>query len=466
MPEPTVHVRFVPKSDNAHPLRSAADETRATLASLKLSTDLSPGLAIHAHVPTERFAELFGVPLRERRHDTQHATFAHTDDTHLEPDGEINIPETLRNSVEFAYVPTPPACFSPTSISAIPPNTTNYHLRLEDVVRALNAPRCHRKGWTGRGVRIAMADTGFARHRFFDDYGFAVTRVHPTRADHAAIDPSGHGTGESANALVVAPDAELIGAKFGHSAAEAIDACLNHNPDILTNSWGWDADTTDSESLKRDDPNLYNEFRDIERIILSAIARGVVVVFAAGNGQRAFPACIPDVIAAGGAALNPDGSLAASDYASSFTSSLYPGRLVPDICGVVGRAGREPLDGHIMLPVPPGSALEGANISRAADRNRGWGVFSGTSAAAPQIAGIAALIRSVDRHADQHTVKAILSDTARDVSTGESAMRHPADEGYDPATGPGLADAFAACNAAEKQILARRTKSQPPRSTP
>ena len=77
------------------------------------------------------------------------------------PTNELVIPEPLRDYVAFAYVPTPPEFFAETYI---PPNVENYHLQLQDVANALRAPSSHRNGWTGRGSRLAMTDTGFAHH--------------------------------------------------------------------------------------------------------------------------------------------------------------------------------------------------------------------------------------------------------------------------------------------------------------
>ncbi|MGB3205069.1 MAG: S8 family serine peptidase, partial [Crinalium sp.] len=77
-------------------------------------------------------------------------------------------------------------------------------------------------------------------------------------------------------------------------------------------------------------------------------------------------------------------------------------------------------------------------------------VFSGTSAAAPQIAGICALLKQVDPNLSPARVKQILQQTAIDVTEGFS---HPstggasARAGVDLATGYGLADAYASVEA-------------------
>ncbi|MEV0347562.1 hypothetical protein AB0H88_17495 [Nonomuraea sp. NPDC050680] len=80
--------------------------------------------------------------------------------------------------------------------------------------------------------------------------------------------------------------------------------------------------------------------------MLEAIrVRGITVCFSAGNGHISFPAMMPDLIAAGGvyvveAQVNGEFKMEASDYASSFDSLIYPGRHVPDVCGLVGRQPR------------------------------------------------------------------------------------------------------------------------------
>jgi hypothetical protein len=370
---------------------------------------------------------------------------------YMKPEGEMKVPSELADTIDFAYMPTPPRFFAP---SFVPPNVTLYHLRLSDVVRAVNAERCHRRGWTGRGIRLAMADTGFARHPFFDRNGYSITRVSTPTTTQPAIDTNGHGTGESANALTIAPDCQFLGIKHDDYSAEALETTLAQNPQIMTHSWGWDVDHQSKTALQASDPNLFNEIRDVEQIIADAIDDGVTVIFAGGNGHRAFPGCLPDVVAAGGVTVQRDGSLIASSYASSFESALYPGRSVPDFCGVVGESrSRGDLPGHIMLPVPNGSELEGDNLP-SRQSNLGWGVFSGTSAAAPQVAGVVALMLSVNPSLVPQLVKEILADTARDVTSGASALGDRAGPGIDLATGAGLIDAFAACLRVEQLLVA------------
>ena len=99
---------------------------------------------------------------------------------------------------------------------------------------------------------------------------------------------------------------------------------------------------------------------------------------------------MPNVISAGGVFEDRAGNMESSDYASAFDSKIYSGRHVPDFCGLVGML---PHASYIMLPVPSGCEIDhevsapddGEGDGTAVDD--GWGVFSGTSAAAPQTGG-------------------------------------------------------------------------------
>jgi serine protease AprX len=143
----------------------------------------------------------------------------------------------------------------------------------------------------------------------------------------------------------------------------------------------------------------------------------------------------------------PDGSLVASSYASSFTSKLFPGRNVPDVCGVVGEASPAPMKGHIILPVPANSELDGENFSPKR-KGTGWGIFSGTSAASPQIAGVVALMKSINKNLRPDKIRSILASSAVDVTSGKTAMGDRAVAGADLATGAGFVDAYKACKSA------------------
>lgn len=330
------------------------------------------------------------------------------------------------------------------AVSPLPPRVAYPHLRVpDDVALVLRATPLHEDGVTGRGVLVAMADTGFYAHPFYAWHGFHLRAVLAPDATSVEHDEYGHGTAEVANVFASARDADVVGVKMGDNPTLAWKTAVDLRPAVMTASWGYDLTGVDT---------LPNYLRPLEAAVVSAVRDdGIVVCFSAGNGQVSFPAMLPDVIAVGGVyATDPVGAddfaLTASDYASSFDSLIYPGRHVPDVCGLVGLP---PKAVYLMLPVEPGDTIDGelavgaypdGDGTLGAD---GWVAISGTSAAAPQVAGVCALVRQVRPDLSPAAVKALLCAGARDVTAGRSAMGDPARAGADGATGAGLVDAAA-----------------------
>jgi hypothetical protein len=377
--------------------------------------------------------------------------------THL-ADTPFRVPAHLENLVERAYPQLPPTFFT---ASPLPPRVSYHHLRVpDDVALVLRASAVHEQGVTGRGVLVAMVDTGFFPHPFYAWHGYHLQATLAPDATGLGDDPLGHGTAEVANVFAAARDAEVMGVKMGDNPTLAFKTAVDLHPAVLTNSWGYDLAGAS---------RLPNALRPLEAAVADAVARGVVVCFSGGNGQLAFPGMMPQVIAAGGvfaaASMQPapggsggsggsgaggpgaDFALSASQYASSFDSDLYPGRHVPDVCGLVGLP---PKAVYLMLPVQPGDGIDAelaagrypdGDDTAAAD---GWAAISGTSAAAPQLAGVCALLKQARPDLTPEQVKAVLRASARDVTDGVSAMGQPAGPGFDGATGAGLVDAFAA----------------------
>jgi hypothetical protein len=307
------------------------------------------------------------------------ATFIEAKDAPIR--GMIDVADSsMADLIEGVAIEEPRYYFGPSNYA---PLKSYWHLRLPgDVSLGCNADRAHRAGVTGRGVRIAMCDSGQYAHPFFASRGYRVQAV--TLGPGAANperDESGHGTGESANIFAVAPDIELLPVKMNFAnTIGAFNAAVALRPNIITCSWGSD---------KRTGPLSAADLA-LAAAIASAVASGITVVFSAGNGHWGFPGQHPDVISAGGVFMSSDEALRASDYASGFPSNIYRGRRVPDLCGLVGM---RPSAAYIMLPVEPGDALDvggagGTHPAKDESTNSdGWAAFSGTSAAAPQLAG-------------------------------------------------------------------------------
>ena len=335
--------------------------------------------------------------------------------------------------------------------SAFAPKKAYWHLEVPgDVAAGLNAERAHRGQTTGLGIKAVMVDSGWYRHPYFDVRGY---RAAPVVLGPATANPNddevGHGTGESANLFAVAPDVDFTMVKINFvNSVGAFNVAAALAPHIISCSWGRNLPTGPLTAADQ----------ALAAAIASAVAAGTIVVFSAGNGVGlGFPGQHPDVISAGGVTMEPDGSLHGSNYAMGGASVVYPGRNVPDVSGLVGM---QPKAIYIMLPVQPNDQLDqlfagGAypnGDETAADD--GWGAFSGTSAAAPQIAGVCALIKQACGRLTPADVKDILGKTAVDVTTGVNGNGNPAGPGYDLATGWGLADAH-------KAVLVAKVRCSP-----
>ena len=396
------------------------------------------------------FESVFGIDLvlveRPVLIHGERAESTHIDCTATEIDGLIPVQGTrFEETLEGIAIEEPQYLDAP---NALPPTADYWHLSVPgDVSLGMNADKAHRSGITGSNVNVAMVDSGFESHAYFTERGY---RIDPTVLGPGAVnadrDESGHGTGEAANIFAVAPDVRLKPVKTARTAdgrfllntTGAINAAVALGPDIITNSWGGNI---------RFGP-LSAASQAAAAAIASAVSDGITVVFSAGNGPKyGFPGQHPDVISVGGVYMHEDGSLEASNYATGFDSNIYPGRRVPDVSGLVGMA---PLAAYIMLPIPAGCAIDQNNAGgshpngdeTAADD--GWAAFSGTSASAPQIAGVCALMKQSCPRLAPSELRSILMSTARDVTTGTNAMGNAATIGPDTAVGNGLVDAHKA----------------------
>jgi subtilisin family serine protease len=389
------------------------------------------------------FKEFFSAKLSKQTKEItpdQKVTFMATSEEPAE--SLLNPPDEFGALIEGAVIARPPTYYAP---SPIPPLAAVHASAYPDltvpdgVAVVLRAARVHRMGVTGKNVVVGMLDTGHYAHPFFSYRGYRLfgTLLGPGAVD-AADDSNGHGTGESANIFACAPDCRLRAVKMGNDAVGAINVALSSSPkpQILTNSWGYDSDHPGT--------SIPLWLKPLEVAVANAVAQGVVVCFSAGNGHRSFPGSHPDVISVGGVHVNlPDvGDVEASSYASSFNSTWYPGRACPDVCGLTGKkvnigGGKAP---SLLLPVQEGASLDSIDpqTGPAAD---GYGLFSGTSAACPQIAGIVALMLEKDPAMTPAKVRDVLKKSARDVQKGTTNNGDTAAVGPDLATGAGLADA-------------------------
>lgn len=381
--------------------------------------------SISAACPRRKFEKLFGTKISDIPAPKGERDFFMRAPAKGAP-WQLPSADGLDGLIDRAYVQHPPILFA--TERTIPPLWGDkFRLRVStDVAQIMQAAGVHKHGLTGAGVRVAMPDSGFYHHPYFEEQGYNFLSVAaPDRTDHTS-DSSGHGTGECANLFATAPGINFIGVKMGNPTL-AFKTAVDLRPDIMTNSWGYSADKPGT--------SMPNYLKPLYLAILDAVAKGITVCFSAGNGHYGFPGSIPEVISVGGVHVDKDLNYSATSYASGFDSTWFPGRRTPDVCGLVGVP---PTADYIVLPVQKGAALE---------KEKGWGAFSGTSAASPMVAGICALLKEADPELTPAEIKNILNYTARDITTGTNAHGKAAAPGPDGATGFGLADAARAVDA-------------------
>ena len=196
---------------------------------------------------------------------------------------------------------------------------------------------------------------------------------------------------------------------FDYWIARAIYKAIELGADVLSNSWG-------GGSLC---PEVYNAIN--AALTQGRNGKGAVVVFAAGNGgwhEIIYPANLPDVIAVG--AITPTGQRA--DF-SNFGTNL-------DV-------------------VAPGVDIFTTYIQGCPDSPLGnYAFFEGTSAAAPHVAGVAALMLSANPYLTWQQVKNIIERTAQRVNPDfydyEYVDFRPYGGTWNIEMGHGLVDAYAA----------------------
>ena len=196
-----------------------------------------------------------------------------------------------------------------------------------------------------------------------------------------------------------------------------------------------------------------DETNDINQAISDAVSSGCVLVAAAGNGNASsvsYPASSPNVIAVG--AISPCGQRKTpiscdgetcwgSNYGANL-SVVAPGVLIPTT-DIQGREGYNPT-----IPIYPNCG--GTKISSDFTDQDYTVWFDGTSAACPQVAGIAALILSVRPVLTQAQVRQVIESTCTKLSGYIFSTNSSYPNGtWNNEVGYGLVNAYAAVQAVQ-----------------
>ena len=322
--------------------------------------------------------------------------------------------------------------------------------------RAVGADRAWSAGWTGRGVTVAVLDSGVAPN---PDLTQPTNRLLATAnfADERAglADPGGHGThvagivagnGRSSDGQYVgiAPEAGVVDVRVldanGNGRVSSVVRGIGwvlahraeHNIRVLNLSFGAPA-----SGSYRGDP--------LAAAVEIAWRRGLVVVAAAGNdgpssGTVETPGIDPYVVTVG--ATDDQGTAAVGDDRLAwFTSWGTPtgSTAKPDLVA----PGR-----RIVSLRAPGSTLDRLYPDRIVAAAGGSTYFrlTGTSMATPVVAGAAALLLQRQPGLTPDQVKTVLTGAGRPYGP---------DGGAGAADGSGQLDAFAALQSTPPQAANR-----------
>ncbi len=263
-------------------------------------------------------------------------------------------------------------------------------------------------GLYGRGVTIAVLDTGVnAAHAALDDIDDDPSTDDPklvaffdayTNKTTTPYDAGEHGTwvagiatgtsGGSNPNVGIAPEANLVGVRIGSSGGFPESTALRglewlienkdtYNISVAVCSWG----------IVLGGPNDHNGNSAISRLADEVVAAGISVVVAAGNSALSATVTSPgdarDVITVG--SVSDDGII------SSFSSEgpTTDGRTKPDVCA------------------------PGEDVTAAWSRNNGgYYTGDGTSASAPVVGGLIAVMMEANPYLTPGQVKQILHETS------------------------------------------------------
>ncbi len=306
----------------------------------------------------------------------------------------------------------------------------------------IQVPELHRLGFTGKGVRIGMLDTGYFLHHHAFQYLLDSNRIVATRdfinGGTNVEDPTGqqtvHGTYTLSALAGYVPDT-LIGPAYNSEFVLGKTEIVLQEIQVEEDYWVAGIEWEESLGVDIVSSSLgYNDWYTWQgldtalctRAANIAVSKGVVVVNAAGNERSnpwhyiIAPANGDSVIAVGAVDLN--GNIA------SFSSAGFPwdfqsGKIKPDVC----------------------ACGVGTYCAYAAG---GYRYTSGTSLSTPLVAGACALILEADTTLKPLQLREKLWTTAYGVSSPDTLY------GY------GIVDAVRAAGfnhsiaEAEKQIFA------------
>lgn len=291
---------------------------------------------------------------------------------------------------------------------------------------------------TGSNIRIAILDNGVdLNHPDLNLLpGFDATGNNSGGAPIGNLDDFAHGTASAG--VAAARGNNTIGIAGVAHSSQVLPVR------IATRGWGWT--TTESEFIRlginwarENNADVISmsfsciETTALNTAIVNAVTigrsnRGIVLVASSGNGWQAivrYPARHPSVISVG-ATDNQGRRASFSDHGPNL-DIVAPGVAVWTT-GMLGATGY----GTVI-----NDGVDGVYFTS----------YTGTSAAAPHVAGVAALILSANPNLTERQVRDIMESTARKLENYTFDVQRP-NGSWNNEVGHGLVDAYAAVRAA------------------
>lgn len=260
------------------------------------------------------------------------------------------------------------------------------------------------QGFRGQGQTIAVIDSGIFPHADLKEHVAAWVDFCDEKP--RMVDPLGHGThvagiivgdGSKSEGQIkgVAPEAQIAALRIGSvkDAIEALDWVVANREKYHINVVNLSMGDKATKTFKED---------PFAQAVQKAIDNGLVVVVAAGNkGEILTPGTLPQAITVGavddkGTATPDDDVLAPfSGYGPTQDGIAKPDILAPGV--------------GIFSTMSPGSA---SDDKRWPHIRKDYMAVSGTSQAAPMVAGLAALMLQANPHMSVDQVREALISTA------------------------------------------------------
>ncbi|NOX60903.1 MAG: peptidase S8, partial [Chloroflexi bacterium] len=260
--------------------------------------------------------------------------------------------------------------------------------------------------------------------------------------DNDPSDDNGHGTHVASIAAATTNNNNgIAGVSWGAKIMpiKVLDANASGTDSQVANGIVWAVNNgADIINLSLGGPSASST---LESAVNYAYNQGALLVAAAGNdyqgaNQPSYPAAYPNVMAV--AATNDADGHASYSNSGSYVDIAAPGG---DPTGVDDTNPRHWIIGAYWRGSPLNSEVA-------------W--MAGTSQAAPHVAGVAALLLSIDNTLAPDELRGLITSTAVDVQL----------PGWDEFSGYGRVDAAAAVNAAVVQLTPTATPSPTPTVTP